>query len=254
MPKHGWSAVAYARARMMYIAFAGGALLPLAVAPVLADDIPALIKALSGSEPDKRAAAAEALVKAGPDAVEPLIAWAHNDTTRARAERILAKMGVKAVAALMRLLDDPEKQIKAGGALSRVVTPDSLGYVPAFASCVREKPHVKNYCGVALVLACSEGTGDQTALLVKSLKDSDHGLRMYAAVALGRSGGGKEVVAALSAALKDREFSVRGAAAGSLGRLGRKAKAAVPALLELAREGNGELRRTAEEALKSING
>lgn len=238
---------------MIYIAFASGALLLSSALPAFSQDVPALIKALSGSEPDKRAQALEALVKAGPKAVPGLLRYAVHERQRRQVSAILDRMGRAAVPALMAQLDDPELAQRAGSLLFTHIGEDSHDRIPALLKCLRENERANHYCGNSMVKAAGPKAGRHASILAKALKDRDQNVRIYAAAALGRIGSSSGVQA-LAEALKDREPAVQLAAVQALERIGSKAKKAVPALKELAAEAGPELKEAVEQALQRVNG
>jgi HEAT repeat protein len=97
------------------------------------------------------------------------------------------------------------------------------------------------------------GGKEAVPALVGTLKDSDMGVRRYAALALGRIGPGAcEAVPALAVALRDSDGDVRYAAAGALGRIGPAASEAVPALAVALKDSDVAVRRSAAESLGQI--
>jgi HEAT repeat protein len=245
----GWT-LSCARARILLVA--------LFLAPVCAKaaTTPQNLEALRDRDSEVRAKAMDALMKSGPRDVPELVRWVSRDGRRRVVSRILAQMGPKAIPPLMKLLDDPELRIRAGGLLFGFVGPGQSRLAPQLLDCVRSKPEVKHYCGQSLVKAMSPKADGQTRGLLAALKDKDADVRYYAAASLGQAGiGGRGVPSALAALLKDPDPRLRAVAVEALGRLGSKARAAAPALEEAAaREENEQLRGEVLEALRKVNG
>jgi HEAT repeat protein len=126
----------------------------------------------------------------------------------------------KSVAALERMLRDPNPTVQAQGAygLSRL-GPDARSAVPS---------------------------------LIAALKKSS-AVRQNAALALAQMGHeARDAVPALGEALGDSEWAVRRQAALALGKIGPQAQSAVPALQRLSRDPDRLVRSAAQEALKEI--
>jgi HEAT repeat protein len=195
-----------ARARVITLLIALPAVLPL---PVLAADIPALITALRDPQPEKRAEARKALVKAGPEAVPALVEAIRSDSNRAVMTIILREIGPGAVPELIALLKSPKLRNRAGAALFQVIGPESLGQTPALLDCLRD-PAVNNYCGTSLVKMMGPRAKGQIGKLLEALKDPNPTVRIYAIAALGRiKTKDKRVVDAFKRAAQDENLEVR---------------------------------------------
>ena len=97
-----------------------------------------------------------------------------------------------------------------------------------------------------------------STVLLSALHDSDPGLRMTAASALGMSVGVSAehraaVIPALTAMLDDPNASVRGNTAVSLGKYGTNARSAVPQLTKLLQDTNDHPRKSSMWALWEID-
>jgi len=79
--------------------------------------------------------------------------------------------------------------------------------------------------------------------------------RRAAAYALGKMGPeAKMAIPALTELLRDKDTEVRQAAAYALGAMGPEANTAIPALTELLKDEYEQVRKAAAEALKKIKG
>ena len=108
-----------------------------------------------------------------------------------------------------------------------------------------------------LVAGCGKKPSEDYSppVLDKLLKDSDPGMRCWAAEELGKYGAqSKDYVPDLIQALKDRDKTVRVGAAYGLAGVGPDAKAAVPALKEALKDKDREVRTAAGYALLKIEG
>jgi HEAT repeat protein len=86
--------------------------------------------------------------------------------------------------------------------------------------------------------------------LIRALRDTVNGTYWEAGTALGRIG--RKSVPDLTRALQDRDTLVRGAAAHGLGEAGPDAAPAVPALLQMLRQGRPNEQQTAAQSLGKI--
>ena len=213
-----------------------------------------LITALRSSEPAAQKAGKAALDRAEPAMIEELLRYGRSQGQREAAQMAVARMGPKAVPALLALLKLPELRNRAGAALFQAAGPASADHTPALLDCLHD-PAVNNYCGMTLVKIMGPKTAGRVPALTEVLKDADKTVRLYAAAALGQIGpNAKGAVPALILALKDPEPAVRLNAAQALGKIGRGAKEAAPALKIMAQDQSVPLKNAAKEALKKING
>lgn len=231
----------------------------LACAPAFAagtDLAPAVEKILRWTSQEERAEAAKALIKAGPDAVEPLLRAATSPNRVRAVQYVIEKIGPKAYPELLRLLTDPALASRAGFQLFNIMGPEGARYAPDLLACLRTNPGAKGYCGQSLVRAMSPKAKGQVELLTEALSDPAEEVRVYAATALGQIGPkAKKAAAALGSALSDRSPAVRVSAALALSQLGRSARDADEALkAAAAADPNEQVKRYCEQALKELHG
>ena len=207
--------------------------------------VPLLIASLRDRSADwkTRSNAAEALSNLeDPRAVEPLIAALHDTEAGVRSSAAKAlgwlkknppgsdefdwkfpdelpvptrAMDPRAVAPLIRALQDTEAEVRsaAAEALSRSKDPRAVDAL--IAACRHTDEHVRSF---AFKAACGLKDARAVQALVAALGDTDANVRVQAARALGELKD-PEVVTPLIAALKDTEERVRSAVAEALGEL-----------------------------------
>lgn len=213
-----------------------------------------VIAAMRDPQPAAQKAAKAVLERADPLLIEELLRYGRTQSQREAAQMIVAKMGDKAVPALLPLLKSPDLRNRAGAALFLAAGPASAEHIPALLGCLHD-PAVNNYCGNTLVKISGPKTADRVPALSEALKDGDKTVRQYAAAALGQIGPkAHKAVPVLAAALTDAEPGVRLSAAQALGKIGRGAKEAAPALKLMTQDQSGPLKNAAKEALKKIDG
>jgi hypothetical protein len=246
---------AHARAYMSLIASA-----VLLAAPVLAAEAPADVKAhletigTSLDVPTWQAAVA-ALVKAGP-AVVPFVIDDMPKHPRIRARYMLVIEGLegKAIPALIDLFPDQQRSAAAGTILFEVAKQSHAEHAAALLACAKI-PVSQLSCGQTLVkVSGPKASGKHVNLLLAALEDKDKAVRVFAAVALAQTGSPKaaEPIAKL---LAENDSTVQVAAANALKKLGKKAKAAAPALKQLSAAGpRAEVKQAVDEALREIDG
>ena len=181
--------------------------------------VPSLMVAVHDNDPGVRAAAVDALGETGgPDAATGLVAALsdRDEKVRIGAAAALGKVkDVKAVVPLVGLFSDPVRQ-------------------------VRDKA----------VKALADIGPKATEALLMGLRESDPGVREYAAKALSFVAS-PEAMEPLLYALEDSEWAVRRCAAEALGKLG--AKAALPYLLSAKEDPIDFVRERARQALDRID-
>jgi HEAT repeat protein len=174
--------------------------------------------------------AADALVRAGPDAVPSLLEarGAANLHLYRRAAAVLVRIGAPAAPGLVAALKDSSVSESVETILVRM-GPDA---VPALIDGLADENVCKGTAHV-LIRMGPRGTGAVPALIeVLQRRNAVPGVREEVAEALGRIGEpAAAIVPALIAALKDDNAMVRQKAAESLGWIGAPARAATPALL-----------------------
>ena len=254
MNLQGWSAsVLRAHATMVLIALA--AVLPflaVAFAAPTQDSVAASISQLRSRDARERSAAADALVKAGPQAIPALLA-AVDSRIGLAVNAILVRMGPPAVAKLMEAIKQPELRAQAGDALYQVITPASSKHLQALIKCTAD-PELTHACGRAMVKILGAGARSRAPAIAALLKSQDKDVRVYACLALGQIGPrARASVQDLAAALKDAEADVRRAAARALGAMGTAAKSAAPALEAAGSDPDGDVRRLSAEALRKVS-
>ena len=248
---NGWG-LSFLRARAILTLIAS--LMLSGAFPVAADSGADLVKALASTQRQVRMDAQEQLIKAGPAAIDNLVAGMDNRKIRTGCLRIIGGFGPKAVPRLFELLDDPVARSNASEALFQDVGPSSWALAPKLLSCAMEKPAVKQYCGMTMVKVAGPKNKAMAPALIEMLKkNKDPDMRGIAAGALGQIGvGAVGAVPALAGALKDKEVRVRWSAATSLAKFGPSAKSAVPALTAALNDPDGDVRNLAGKALKKI--
>jgi HEAT repeat protein len=137
--------------------------------------------------------------------------------------------------AVRAALADREARVRLEAAYALIGAGDAAATVPILIAATRDgDPFVRG--------AAIEGLGmlsptPQAAApaLVERLDDRDPAIRTGAAVVLSRIAPGR-AVPALIASLRESDFALRREAARALGKLGPEARAAIPALMAMARE------------------
>lgn len=244
-----------ARAYMSLIAFAAALLAPFAFASssFAGADLNEAVAVASYRKSGDVIGALKQLEAAGQDALEP-IAKGLGVRGRRPLLTVVARLGPKAVPAVLALLDKPETREGAADELFVVASPAAPQHIPALAACAA-KAETAHACGQALVKTASPKAAGHAAVVAGLLKSPAAATRLTAAVALAQMG--RKAGAAkpgLVSALGDSEAGVRSSAAKALGALGAQAKDAVPALQSLLQDADPQVRREAQDALSRING
>ncbi|MDY6781014.1 MAG: HEAT repeat domain-containing protein [Cyanobacteriota bacterium] len=227
-----------------------------------ASAVPSLIQALSASDRQMRALAAEILGRIGPEAAAavPALTAALQDedaSVRRIAAYTLAKVGRNASLAVPILADqlsdrDPNLRATAAYALGQIGNEAATAVPNLVARLGDAAPPVRR--NAAYALGCF-GSEAQLAVpaLISSLQDDDAGVRSRAATALGQIGlEAKGAVPSLIESLQDPEETVRQDAADALGRIGAEASEAVPALISALSDEKPAVRQNAVLGLSGI--
>ena len=220
-----------------------------------AQAVSALVRALKDVDPDVRYRAADALGKIGEHKAVPALVKAledPNNSVRESAANALGKIGdVRAVPALLRNfknIDDADKgaddvRQSADNALSKI----GVEAIPALIKALDDSDADVRY---RVVCALGKMKDARVAsVLIETLKDVDDGVRYRATEALGKIGA-TMAVPALIETLEDMNDSVRYCAVDSLGKIGDIT--AVPALIVALKDTDEEIRRSIDNALGKI--
>jgi HEAT repeat protein len=231
--------------------------------------VPRFTEALADPDPRVRERAATALFQLGPaaKAAVPALGRAAKDPdvdVRGKAFAALQAIGPAAVPALVEALqaNDPEARLDALHALQEFSS-GAKDAVPAVLVLLKDPDRrVRHEAADALRRVGPEARAAVPALLA-AVEDADLNVRRQALLALAAIGVKPEQdAAALEAAVphfvaafqnRELEPGARQTAVRLLGGIGPLAKAAVPALLEAARGGDGALGTAAREAAKKID-
>ncbi|MBX7164987.1 MAG: HEAT repeat domain-containing protein [Pirellulales bacterium] len=226
--------------------------------------VPLLIKALADKESSVAQTAAEALLRFGAAAVEPLAHELANAEQRPEASFLLSRMGEAAQPACGALLDafqaetDPEVQRLTLLALAAAGCRDAAA-VPVLVKALRsEQPRVQRS---ATYVLGKMGPVAKSALanIQGNLNSDDPDLRLVSVWAcLQIAPQDKTLVAQavpqLIKALRHELDQARIEAATALGNLGAAAQTALPALREMLTYEGPAVRAAVEEAIKKIEG
>jgi HEAT repeat protein len=193
-------------------------------------------------------AAADALVRIGPDAVPLLLdARASSDVRlHRRAVAVLVRIGAPAAPGLVEALEKKPEEARVETALVRM----GPAAAPALVEALKDETKGKEAAHV-LGLMGSRGAAAVPGLIgVLRDRQAPAAVREEAADALGKIGEPvADVVSALTAALKDDKEKVRYQAAEALRWMGPLAKEAMPALVAALKD---EDARTAEKACLAL--
>jgi HEAT repeat protein len=255
-----------------------------ALAHVAADSsvesaIEPLAKAIKDKDPIVRYYAAEALIGIGAKAAPPLIdvLRSERESDRARATRVLWRIGPAAVDNLIAVVQDknasPETRASAAQALGMIG--DSKGIKSLLLLLKDERYFVRQQAAFALgqmgegaidllieSASSSSPATKESALealgnfkspravdkLIESLSDSNAAVKSAAVKALGETSS-ERAATALLALLKDESSALRSQAAASLGRLG---PVALTGLIGALKDNRPYVRQLASEALGDI--
>ena len=210
------------------------------------DHVPALLEALTHTDPSIRASAAHALGEIGPRsraAVTALIGALKDEETNVRCQAELALALIDpgagaAVPALIEALRDKDKHVRwvAGKALARI-GPGAKAAVPALIEALKDEgENVRWMAGYALEEMGSDARAAVPAL-IEALKDEDEGVRAEAAEALAEIDPNVRVaVPVLLKMLEDELRHRRSRAAAALGKIGPDVEAAVSAFIDASKD------------------
>ncbi|MEK7746244.1 MAG: hypothetical protein AAB576_06220, partial [Elusimicrobiota bacterium] len=129
------------------------------------------VKELRDADAPVRLAARDNLLKAGGEAVRPLIASIEGNRTRDIAWSVLAALGPKATPGLISLLRDPDLRVRAGGAMFAMIDGRSSDQAPALLACAKDL-EVRNYCLQSLVKAM-DSLGIAELVFAGAIADTD---------------------------------------------------------------------------------
>lgn len=233
------------------------------VAPVAQSALPDLIDALRDSNPEVRWSAANFLswigVKANADAAVPALIKALRDSnTRVRqfaanALRNIGPRGAKqAVPALIQCLADETMEVRATAATALgTLGHGTSGTVPVLIKALRDDQEgVRSSAAYGLGELGAEATAAVPELLRLVREESEYMVCM-SAMALTNIAP-ETAVLELTGHLKDENTTVRQNAALALYYFGPKAKAAVPALLSILKQGDESTARVVQKTLANI--
>jgi HEAT repeat protein len=227
-----------------------------------ASAVPSLNKALQDHREYVRKNAVGGLVKLGASTEGVLVGLGRairdgDRAVRSSAADALVRAGKNGVEPLAKALEDPDEEVRLTSvrALRRLKS-DAVGALTQLGKTLKDGN--TNVCGEAAEVLAGLGK-PAVALLIEGLKhdggvqhDNAH-THICAAKALGKIGpDAKEAVPALQNALKDSNIIVRHEAVTALGNIGPDAKPAFPAIVELIR-GKKINRAKGVEALKKID-
>jgi HEAT repeat protein len=212
-----------------------------------------LIEGLKDRDVRQRRQAALLLRERGAraEAAAPALVAAFRDPdreVRIAAAGAVGKIGPTALDLLGPVLKDGDADARCSALEAiRHFGPKGKAAVPLVIGALKDRDYqVRTFASVALA-----GIGELAVpALVGALKDRDPLARLSAGTALVRLG--DPAVKALAAALQSKDVDLRRGAANALGLHGPKAKAAVPALTAALRDADPEVRTNAALALRRM--
>ncbi len=209
--------------------------------------IPGLVEALGDAM--HRRVALEALAKLGPAAKPAIPALTKMLTDREKEFRLLAAVVIAkidpesevALPVVVEMANDPQPQFRAIEAMGKM----GPVAVPALVELVKGRDEYRR--GFAVEALGQIGAGAKTAVpaLVELLKSENKRLRWTVDEALTRIG--PAAIPALRESLTGDDRKFRRAVAEALWRVGPKDETAIPILLELLKDEEGEYRQPADE-------
>jgi HEAT repeat protein/S1-C subfamily serine protease len=228
------------------------------------NDLVALVKYLEGPETAERARVAEALGKIGPEAKLAIptllnkLRDEQNETTGRIMADALAKIGPPAkqdISMLRGAIKDMSPQVRAYAATSiGAIGADAGSLLPLLTEAAKDRQVIVRQNAVS-ALGKMGGNGKEAIMpvLTNALKDSEHEVRVAAALSLETMNTlGAADVPLLTGLLKHQDSEVRASAARTLAKMGPKAKAALPELMEAFKGTDNAVRRASIMALASL--
>jgi HEAT repeat protein len=186
---------------------------------------------------------------------KPTSYWAlaltdRDESSAAGTVAVLKAGGARAVPVLVQALGDPDAQVrlKAADALGAV----GRDAVPALGSALNEGPTPVRIAAARALARLGPEAAEALPALRSALSDGEPLVVAMAVAALGRTGRGA-VPALVGVFQTNSAVQVRLAALEALGRLGPDAAAAVPVLVQAAKEEDDPVGEAAGEALKQID-
>jgi HEAT repeat protein len=224
------------------------------------DNLLDLVRLLKDAKVELRRAAADALAKLGPDAIDvlaELIAAMRDDdgAVRAGVGRAIKNTGRPGAAKLQGMLaKETDAAVKANLATALRLT--TFGgketTLPALIDALADKEDIVARAAAEMLGGLGESAVDP---LVGALKDPNPSVRRHATLALKDIGAtAKKAVPLLTEALNDADPATRQFAALALGKIGPGAKAATSGLVNgMLRDREKEVRQNCAKALLSVD-
>lgn len=202
--------------------------------------IPALVAALKTDHRPLKDAAAEALVKIGPDAIPPLIEALADKKVRGTAAKVLGEfrgMSKDAVPALMKLIDVEEERHAAFEALAKI-GPEAKEAMTLLAGWALDAGGVHGNLKSRVLATDALGNlgpvGNAASVLKKLLTDASPEVRLAAARGLRKiAPADKDAVPVLLALVKQKNPDEKAALAGPAARALAGVPEAVPVLIDI---------------------
>lgn len=216
-------------------------------------DVATWIKGLRSPSAAVRDQSVSSLLKAGPAALPEILPRLGEQRTRVPLLRIVADMGPRGTAKLVRLTDDPALGPVAAEALGYTARPDAAAQIPGLLGCMSKHAELRDSCGRALVRVAGPAAAPSVDALRKSARAGDPLTKTYVLLALSRIGraAGRAMPEAL-AGMRDATASVRAASGRALGAFGRATPEVYAALNASAADSDADVRLAAKNALKSL--
>jgi HEAT repeat protein len=176
--------------------------------------------------------------------------------TRVKAACLLALRGAEAseaTPALIKALDDQNEDVRRFAAIALgMIDPEVPEAVPALMKTFLDKDRkVRESAAIALGKFGPKASASVPTLM-KSLNDEDQGIRQAVARALAKIGA--DAVPALIQRINDQSESIQSfRAVNILAEIGDKAKPAIPALQQLLKNKDTQLKKAAMRAIAMIN-